>query len=142
MATLNTYLNFNGNTMEVFNFYKSVFGGEFDAVMRFSEMPAEYPVKDEEKNLIMHISLPVGTGSVLMGSDVPGSYPPVTEGTNFGISINAESKVDADRLFNALSDGGKATMPMADAFWGSYFGMLTDKFGIQWMISFDTAPQK
>jgi PhnB protein len=138
MATLNPYLNFNGNCEEAFNFYKSAFGGEFPMIMRFKDVPpgAGAP-KDDNPNWIMHIALPIGKSTILMGSDSPSSYGKVTFGASVQISISAESRQEADKLFNALSAGGKVTVPMADAFWGSYFGMFTDKFGIHWMVSHD-----
>ncbi|WP_212005992.1 VOC family protein [Chitinophaga sp. HK235] len=136
-SVLNPYLTFNDNCEEAFNFYKSVFGGEFAVVMRFDSTPDQYTPTEDEKNKIQHISLPIGNGSMLMGSDTPAKYGKVVEGTNFSISVSADDEADADRLYQGLSAGGKATMPMAKMFWGSYFGMLTDKFGIQWMISFD-----
>lgn len=139
MASLNPYLNFNGNCEEAFNFYRSVFGGEFQMVMRFSDVPASEPNMGDG-NKIMHISLPVGN-DILMGSDVPESFGKVESASNFNISISADSKEEADRLYNGLSNGGNGYMPMADAFWGSYFGMLTDKFGVNWMIGYDQAPQ-
>lgn len=148
MKALNPYLNFNGNTEEVFNFYKSVFGGEFAMLMRFSDVPADVqfdgcvegePSKDES-NLIMHIALPIGN-NVLMGSDVPSHMPPVTTGTNTSLSVNVESREEADRVFAGLSSGGSVQMPMDTMFWGDYFGMLTDKFGIQWMVNFSTGHQ-
>lgn len=142
MASINPYLTFNGNCEEAFNFYKSVFGGEFPYVGRFSEMPQDYKIPEEAANYIMHISLPIGD-SVLMGSDrVDGMGPAFNPGNNFSISINPESKESADELFAKLSDGGHATMPMEDAFWGAYFGMLTDRFGIQWMINVNTSEAK
>lgn len=139
MATLNPYLSFKGNAEEAFNFYKSVFGGEFSAVMRFSEMPPEHKMPESEQNKIMHISMPVGQ-TVLMGCDVPEVFGNPLVGTNFNVSISADSKAEADKLFNGLVAGGKVTMPIGDAFWGSYFGMLTDRFDIQWMVSYDTNP--
>lgn len=141
MPALNPYLNFNGNTEEVFNFYKSVFGGEFATLMRFKEVPKEYKGPDHEDNKIMHIALPVAGGSMLMGSDVPEAMGKVTTGNNFNIAIAATSKEEADKLFNGLSAGGNVVMPMSDAFWGAYFGMFTDKYGIGWMINFDPARQ-
>lgn len=139
MAAINPYLNFNGNTEEAFNFYKSVFGGDFNMVMRFSDIPQEH--KSESAGAqIMHISLPIGKGTMLMGSDVPESYGKAVMGTNFYISITADSKEEADKLYAGLSNGGQPFMPMDDAFWGSYFGMLKDKFDVQWMISFDANP--
>lgn len=143
MATINSYLNFNGNAEEVFNFYKSIFGGEFATVMRYGEMPGcdEMPegakLSESDSAKIMHIALPIGKSDVLMGSDVPDSMGQLKQGDNFSISISADSKEEADKLFNGLAEGGKVEMPLADAFWGAYFGMCADKFGIQWMVSYD-----
>jgi len=137
MPSINSYLNFNGNTEEAFNFYKSVFGGEFQVLMRFKEVPPEHQASPAEANKIMHVTLPIGKANVLMGSDVPEAFGKAITGTNVSISVSAESKDEADRLFKGLSNEGKATMPMSDTFWGSYFGMLTDKYAIQWMVSFD-----
>jgi PhnB protein len=143
MATINPYLNFRGNAEEAFNFYKSVFGGEFAAVMRFKDISqAEgcdgQQVSEADKEKIMHIALPVGNGNVLMATDALESMgQTLTEGNNFSLSVSADSKEEADTLFNGLAEGGKAEMPLADAFWGSYFGMLQDKFGIRWMVSYD-----
>ena len=136
MRAVNPYLNFNGNTEEAFNFYKSVFGGEFVTVMRFGETPGCESMPETEKNGIMHIALPLGS-SLLMGTDVPKSMEQVKFGTNSSITIDAESREEADRYFNGLAAGGKVGMPMDDMFWGAYYGMLTDKFGVQWMINFD-----
>ncbi|RDI15942.1 VOC family protein [Flavobacterium sp. AG291] len=135
MNSLNPYLNFNGNTEEVFTFYKSIFGGEFAMVMRFGDTPGCENMPETEKNGIMHIALPIGS-NVLMGTDVPKSMEQVTAGTNMSISVNVSSREEADRVYNGLSAGGKATMPMNDMFWGDYYGMLTDKYQIQWMISY------
>ncbi|MEP2774094.1 MAG: VOC family protein [Fulvivirga sp.] len=136
MKNLNPYLTFNGNCEEAFNFYRSVFGGDFTYIGRFSEMPSEYKVSDKDKNLVMHVTLPLGEHGILMGSDTSTAFgPPVVEGNNFSISIEADSKDEADKLYSRLAEGGKETMPMTDTFWGSYFGMLTDQFGIQWMVS-------
>lgn len=144
MARINPYLNFNGNTEEAFNFYKSVFGGEFATVMRFGEAPGcdETPegkqLSEADKGKIMHIALPIGNDNVLMATDALESYgQKLTEGNNFSIAINVDSKEEADRIFNGLSEEGKVEMPLTDAFWGAYFGMLQDKFGIQWMVSYD-----
>ncbi len=136
MRAINPYLNFNGNTEEVFTFYKSVFGDGFAMVMRFGEVEDQSFLSDDEKDRIMHIALPMGS-SILMGSDVPKAMGKVTTGTNIAISISAESREEADRIYAGLAEGGDATMPMDDASWGDYFGMLTDKFGIQWMISYN-----
>lgn len=135
MKAVNPYLNFNGNTEEAFNFYKSVFGGEFVTVMRFGDTPGCESMPETEKNGIMHIALPLGS-SLLMGTDVPKSMEQVKFGTNSSITIDAESREEADRYFNGLAEDGKVGMPMDDMFWGAYYGMLTDKFGVQWMINF------
>jgi PhnB protein len=137
MPALNPYLNFNNTTEDAFNFYKSVFGGEFAMVMRFKDIPAEFKGPAHEDNKIMHISLPITGGGVLMGSDVPEQMGKVEPGNNIQLSLAPSSREEADKLFNGLSAGGKVTMPMADAFWGAYFGMCEDKFGIRWMINFD-----
>lgn len=144
MATVNSYLTFNGNTEEAFNFYKSVFGGEFTYIGKFKDMPADEncpPPSPEEGELIMHVSLPISKETVLMGSDATSFSGKVVAGTNFSISINAESKAEADKLFAGLSAGGNVTMPMENTFWGAYFGMFTDKFGINWMVNFDEMPK-
>jgi PhnB protein len=139
MTTVNIYLTFDGNCEEAFVFYQSVLGGELQ-LNKFSEMPEnpEYPMKEEDKNKIMHVSLPISKETVLMGSDTAGGYgPPIVQGNNFSISVHPEKKEDADKIFKGLSAGGTVGMAMADAFWGSYFGMLTDKFGINWMVNVD-----
>jgi len=142
MATVNPYLNFAGNTEEAFLFYKSVFGGEFLAQQRFKDTPEAGRLPEGDRDKIMHIALPIGNGNILMATDALESMGhQLTVGNNFSLSVNAESKEEADRLYNNLSEGGKATMPMQQAFWGSYFGMLTDRFGIQWMVSFDEKSQ-
>lgn len=144
MATTNTYLNFNGNCEEAFLFYKSVFGGEFTFIGKFNEMPPQSgsTMSEEDGNKIMHVSLPIGT-SILMGSDTGGEWAPsFVQGNNFSISIGADSKSEADRLFDGLSAGGQATMPMNQTFWGDYFGMFVDKFGINWMVSFNENNKK
>lgn len=139
MNTLHPYLNFTNKCEEAFELYRSVFGGEFDAKIRFKDMPmSDQPLPDHVADLIMHVSLPIGNGSLLMGSDAPeGFAPKLTPGNSVTISISAGTKAEADRLFNGLSAGGKVKEPMADAPWGSYFGMFTDRFGIDWMVSFD-----
>jgi Uncharacterized protein conserved in bacteria len=144
MATTNTYLNFNGNCESAFNFYKSVFGGEFTYIGRFGEMPEteEYKVLEADKGKIMHVSLPIGA-SILMGSDCGGEWAPTfVQGNNFSVSISADSKEEADQIFNALAADGKITMPLVNTFWGDYFGMLTDQFGINWMISYNEQIKK
>ncbi|MBB6270631.1 PhnB protein [Pedobacter cryoconitis] len=137
MATVNPYLNFDGNTEEVFNFYKSVFGGEFDVLARFGEMPEDYQADKSQQDKIMHVSLPIGGGSTLMGSDRPASYGTITKGDGFYISIQADSEEEATRLFNGLSANGKVIMPLEKTFWGAFFGMFNDQFGVQWMINYD-----
>ena len=143
MATINPYLNFDGNTEEAFNFYKSVFGGEFITLMRFKDAPDadKIPAGDQEK--IMHVSLPIGKGNILMATDASESMgQTLTVGNNFYICIAVESKEEAEKLFYGLSAAGKIEMPLQDMFWGAYFGMFTDKFGIQWMVSYDYNQQK
>ena len=145
MATVNVYLTFKGNCEEAFKFYQSVFGGEFSYMGRFKDMPPGEGGKlqpgDEEK--IMHVSLPVSKETMLMGSDTAGEWASgYTQGNNFAISITVSSKEEADKLFNGLSAGGTVTMPMNKTFWGDYFGMFTDKFGISWMVSFNEAQPK
>ena len=138
MTSVSPYLNFNGNTEEAFNFYKSVFGGEFLAVMRFSDNPGCGDIVETDKQKIMHIALPIGGGTVLMGTDALESMgQKLTFGTNFYICLSPDSKEEADRLFNGLSVGGKVEMPIQDMFWGAYWGSFTDKFGVQWMINYD-----
>ena len=137
MATLNSYLNFNGNTEQAFNFYKTIFGGEFKDLVRFKDTPEKDKLKPAEQENIMHISLPIGKGNVLMATDALESMGhTIKPGTNFHLVIEAESKEEADKLFKGLSPGGKATMPPQDTFGGAYFGMMTDRFGIQWMVNY------
>jgi len=141
MATVNAYLTFEGNCEAAFDFYKSAFGGEFRDLNRFGEMPPQKGIpapSGEMKNRIMHVSLPISEETILMGSDtMPGMGPDLTVGTNFSISIGVNSKEEADKLCEALSAGGKVTMPLEVTFWGAYFGMWTDKFGINWMVNYD-----
>ncbi len=138
MALINPHINFNGNAEEAFNFYKSVFGGEFAKVIRFKELAsAEFPVSEKEENKIMHIALPIGK-NVLMANDVPEILGRTNENENRSkISISAESKEEADTLFNGLSAGGQIEMPIGDSPWNSYFGMFRDKYGVEWMVDFD-----
>ncbi len=138
MAQINPHINFNGNAEEAFTFYKSVFGGAFAKVMRLKDLASdEFPVDDKEANLILHIALPIGK-NILIGNDVPPSMGKVNENENRSkISISAESKAEADKLFNGLSVGGQIEMPIVDSPWGSYFGMFRDKFGIEWIVDFD-----
>ena len=139
MASVNVYLNFNGNCEEAFNFYKSVFGGEFPYIGRFKDMPPSEDGKVSEADMdkIMHVSLPISGETMLMGSDTGGEWAQsFVQGNNFSISVNAESRDEADRIFNGLAQGGQVTMPLNSTFWGDYFGMLTDKFGVNWMMSY------
>jgi PhnB protein len=140
MAQINPYIHFNGNAEEAFTFYKSVFGGEFAMVMRFKDMSMPESITTEsEANKIMHIALPIGKYNILMGSDSPEALGihNLNE-TRSKISITAESKDEADKLFNGLSADGHVEMPIAESPWGSYFGMFRDKYGIEWMVNFDT----
>ncbi|HOS48566.1 MAG TPA: VOC family protein [Bacteroidia bacterium] len=138
MALINPHINFNGNAEEAFNFYKSVFGGEFAKVMRFKDLASDdFPVSEKEANKIMHIALPIGK-NVLMANDVPEFMGRTNENENRSkIAISAESKEEADKLFNGLSAGGQVEMPIADSPWGSCFGMFRDKYGIEWMVDYD-----
>jgi PhnB protein len=138
MAQINPHINFNGNAEEAFNFYKSVFGGEFALIMRFKDMESpEFPVAEKEANKIMHIALPIGK-NVLMANDVPESMGRTNENENRSkISVSAESKEEADKIYNGLSVGGQIEFPIGDSPWGSYFGMFRDKYGIEWMVDFD-----
>lgn len=136
MAQINPHVNFNGNAEEAFTFYKSVFGGEFAKIIRFKDLPG-FPVAEHEANKIMHIALPIGTTS-LMANDVPEAMGRTNENENRSkIVINAESREEADKLFNGLSAGGNVEMPIGDSPWGTYFGMFRDKYGIEWMVEFD-----
>jgi len=138
MAQINPYINFNGNAEEAFIFYKSVFGGEFLIIMRFKDISSpEFPVAENDANKIMHIALPIGK-NLLMANDVPESMGRTNENENRSkISISAESKEEAYKLFNGLSVGGQIEAPIGDSPWGSYFGMLRDKYGIEWIVDFD-----
>ena len=137
MTQLNPYLSFDGTAEAAFNFYKSVFGGEFASIMRWRDNPQCEEFSENDKNGIMHVALPVGD-SVIMGSDSVGAMgPELVAGNNFTVAISPDSREESDRLFNELSAGGEPTMPMQDMFWGGYFGCLKDKFGTPWMINFD-----
>jgi PhnB protein len=138
MATINPYINFNGNAEEAFNFYKSVFGGEFESIVRFKDLKSdEFPIAEEDTNKIMRIVLPIG-GSTLIANDVPASLGPVSENENRSkIALSAETKEEADKLFKGLSEGGAVEMPMAQSPWGTYFAMFRDKYGIEWTVEFD-----
>jgi len=137
MALINPHINFNGNAEEAFTFYKSVFGGEFEKIIRFKDIAsAEFPVAEKEANKIMHIALPIGK-NFLMANDVPEIMGKTNENENRSkIFVSTESREEADKLFNGLSAGGNVEMPIGDAPWGSYFAMFRDKYGIEWMIDF------
>lgn len=141
MARVSTYLNFPRNTEEAFNFYRSVFGGEFSAggIARFSDVPPSDdmpPLPEADKNLVMHIELPILGGHVLMGTDAPESMGfHVNFGNNVYINLEPDTREETKRLFDALSGGGKVTMELQDMFWGAYYGSCTDKFGVQWMVN-------
>ena len=140
MAQVNTYLNFPRNTEETFNFYKSVFGGEFvGGIQRFRDVPQQEnmpALADEDKDLVMHVALPILNGHVLMGTDAPESMGfKVNFGNNVYISLNPDTRQETRRLFDALSKGGKVEMDLQDMFWGDYYGSCTDKYGVQWMFN-------
>lgn len=140
MATVNVYLTFDGKCEEAFKFYQSVFGGEIPFWGKFGDMPPPEgmsPLSEEMKNRIMHVTLPISAETMLMGSDSMSGMPQITNGNNFSLSLNADSRDEAANLFNQLSAGGNVTMPLEDTFWGAYFGMWTDKFGINWMVNYD-----
>jgi len=138
MATINPYINFNGNAEEAFTFYKSVFGGEFGSIVRFKDLAsAEFPVPENEADKIMRIVLPID-GNTLIANDVPESMGPVSENENRSkIAVSAETKEEADKIFSGLSEGGTVEMPMAESPWGTYFAMFRDKYGIEWTVEFD-----
>jgi PhnB protein len=139
MARVNTYLNFRNQTEEAFKFYRTVFGSGENVLNRFGDGPPQEgmpPLSDADKNLVMHTEMPILGGHILMGNDCPESLGfKFIPGNNFHISLEPDSRADTDKLFNALSAGGHVTMPLQDMFWGDYYGTLTDKFGIQWMVS-------
>lgn len=148
MATLNPYLHFIDNTEKAFNFYKTIFGGEFVSFQRYKDMPQGSedpgcePISEADSEKILHVALPIGKDNVLMASDCPESLKDtVTPGNNISISLATESEEETERLFNALSEGGEIKMPLQKTFWNAYFGMLTDKFGIQWMVNYDYGRQ-
>jgi PhnB protein len=138
MALINPFIHFNGNAEEAFTFYRSVFGGEFTKIMRYKDLSsAEHPVAETDADRLMYIALPIGKSNALIGSDVLEVMGQVTENDNRNsISISAETQEEADKLFNGLSKGGQVEMPITQGPFGSYFGMLSDKYGIQWMVDF------
>ncbi len=139
--TLQPYLYFDGSCAEAFDFYKSVFGGEFSSHNSYADAPPEMGVPDSDRDRIMHISLPIGE-STLMGSDTCASFgPPRTRGDNFAVSYTPATREEADRVFPKLMEGGRIDMPLQDTFWGAYFGQGTDRFGIEWMINVGDKPE-
>jgi PhnB protein len=135
---LNPYLNFDGNAEEAFKFYQSVFGGEL-FIQKMSEAPGTENLPENEKNLAMHVSIPIGDGQFLMASDcLKSAGHELNVGNNNYISVTPDSREEADRIFNGLSVGGKIEMPLEDMFWGDYFGSFEDKFGVRWMINYST----
>ena len=139
MLKLNPYLNYNGTAEAAFNFYKSIFGGEFVNLIRFKDTAEGEKLSAEDREKLMHVALPIGPNNILMATDaLEAMGHPFHPGNNFQLSLSPDSEAEADRLFQALSAGGKATLPMHKEFWGAYFGMLTDPFGVQWMISYDS----
>ncbi len=145
MTTINPYLTFNGTCEAAFNFYKSVFGGDFTYVGKFKDMPEnpDYPVSDVDKEKIMHITLPFSKETNLMGSDSSEAFGQATvQGNNFTVSINTDSVEEIKRIYNALSEGGKIRMPLSKTFWEAWFGQFTDKFGIHWMVNCELKEHK
>lgn len=143
MSQINPHINFNGNAEEAFNFYKSVFGGAFTKIIRFKDLgDTEHPLSESEANKIMHIALPIGNTS-LMGNDVPEFMGRVNENENRSkIFVAAESREEADKIFNGLSAGGSVEMPIDESPWGTYFAMFRDKYGIEWMVEFESDTKK
>ena len=143
MPTINPYINFNGNAQEAFNFYKSVFGGEFGDIVRFKDLESsEFPVPENEANKIMRITLPIGD-NVLIANDVPASMGRVSENENRSkIAVSAKSLAEAEKIFTGLSKGGTVEMPLDQSPWGTHFAMLRDQFGIEWTVEFDPSEAK
>ncbi len=139
MTQINPYLTFNGHCEAAFELYKSVFGGEYSDFNRFSDLPPTegQEMSAEDLDKIMHVELSVSNGTKLYGSDTNAQHGAVTFGQNVSLSINTESRAEADRIFSSLAKGGTVTMPITDTFWGAYFGMLQDQFGILWLINYD-----
>jgi PhnB protein len=142
VTKLNPYLNFGGNAEEAFNFYKSVFGGEFSSKVKFKDMPMDgMPISEADGDKIMHMALPIGE-ELLMASDALESFgQTVTPGNNSYVSVHPDTKEEADRLFSALSEGAEVEMPIADQMWGDYYGSLRDRFGVGWMVNYHPAEE-
>ncbi|RDC63802.1 VOC family protein [Adhaeribacter pallidiroseus] len=138
MVQVNPYLNFNGTTEAAFTFYQSIFGGAFVNVTRFKDTPAGDKLSATDREKIMHMALPIGQGTILMATDaLEAMGHHVNPGNNFHLTVSPGSEAEADQLFRALSENGQVNLPLRKEFWGAYFGMLTDQFGIQWMVSYD-----
>jgi len=139
MRSISPWINFNGNAEEAFNFYRSVFGGEFSKIVRFKELASdEFQIAAEEENKLMYIALPIGKNNVLIANDVPGVLGPVSENENRSkIYVATDSREEADKIFNGLSAGGDVEGPIGDSPWGTYAGMFRDKYGIEWIVEFD-----
>ena len=139
MRAINPWINFNGNAEEAFTFYKSVFGGEFKKIVRFKDLASdEFPIADDDADKIMQIALPIGKNNILVANDVPGFLGRVSENENRSkILVSAESREEADKIFNGLSAGGDIEGPIGDTPWGTYAGMFRDKYGIEWIVEFD-----
>jgi len=137
VTKLHSYLNFAGDAQEAFDLYRSVFGGDFSSVVRFKDFPMEgVTIPEEDADKLMHIALPIGEDSMLMASDVPASFgQQFVEGTNVYVSVHPTSRDEADRIFDALSEGAEIEVPISDQAWGDYFGSLKDRFGVQWMVN-------
>lgn len=140
MARVSTYLNFQGNTEDAFNFYKSVFGTEFEGegIMRMGDIPAGKgtpPAPENEKNLVMHVSLPILAGHLLMGTDLSESMGKLVQGNNVNINLEPDTRAEVDALFAALSEGGQVEVAPTVMFWGDYYGACVDKFGVKWMFN-------
>jgi PhnB protein len=139
MAAVNPYLQFDGNCEAAFNFYRSVFQTEFQTLSRFGDAPANGGICPGPENNIMHVALPIGRGTLLMGSDTPEGGPAFQEGNNFALALNPDNEEEAKRLFAALSEGGTVIMPMEKTFWGALFGLVKDAYGISWMVNYTLA---
>lgn len=141
MTVINPYINFNGNTEEAFNFYRSVFGGELAMLMRYKDMHAEDELPAGEGEKVMHVALPIGQGSTLMGSDTLEMRGAATAGSNFSIALNPDSAEQAHQFFDGLAAGGQVGMPLGQAPWGGLFGEVTDKYGIRWLVNYEASQQ-
>ncbi len=132
-----TYLNFDGNCYEALEFYRSVFNGEYVVMQKFSDAPDDFPIAESHKDKILHATLTIGDGQIMASDTHPGFGPPLTVGNNISLTYPTQSKEETDDLFAKISEGGAVTMPVAEMFWGAYFGSCTDKFGINWQFNYD-----